>query len=131
MIENGYYIWLYVCDQELEEEWNKISQLPFNGQDKRGQELRHTLIRYLTSKGLRKDSAGISKLSEKDILAVENGDANVLFTKKLSLYPRLYQIIWEFDVYKKTETQADIHSFSELNMLKTQHKSLNEIFGPG
>ena len=26
-VENGHYVWLHVCDEELEREWNRISEI--------------------------------------------------------------------------------------------------------
>ncbi len=97
--ENGHYVWLYVSTKELKSCWNRRSDYPFEGKDKRGQELRYTLIRYLTSKGLRKDCEGVNALTAEDVKAVENGKANCIFLRRYSLYPRVYQIIWEFDRY--------------------------------
>jgi ABC-type multidrug transport system fused ATPase/permease subunit len=70
-LSNGNYIWINVCYEEIEQEWNKVSKIPFNGKDKKGQRLKFTLIRYLTSKGLKKDAEGIAALSDKDIRNVE------------------------------------------------------------
>ncbi len=100
-IENGNYVWLYVCEEELEKEWNKISKITFLDEDKKGQKIQHTLLRYLSSRGFRKDSVGISKLSSQDIRNIENGMANYIYEKKYALYPRIYDIIWQIDVYKK------------------------------
>lgn len=97
--ENKDLIWIYVCDEELGNEWNKISPIKINKQDERGQLIRHTLIRYLTSKGLRKDSAGISMLTTEDIRLIEQGYTNHIFKKSYSLYPRLYQYFWEIEHY--------------------------------
>jgi ABC-type multidrug transport system fused ATPase/permease subunit len=99
--ENGHYVWIYVCEDELKQEWNKRSELDFHGKDKVGQVLKYTLIRFLTSKGYRKDAGGVRLMDETDIQAVENGVANYIFLKKFSLYPRIYQIIWEIDHYRK------------------------------
>ena len=100
-IENGYYVWIYLCEDELRKEWNKRSTFDFDGKDKLGQDLRHTLIRYLTSKGFRKDSLGMSKLSANDIDFVENGIANYIYGRKYSLYPKLYEVIWQVDVFRR------------------------------
>ncbi len=98
--ENGYLVWINLSYIELEEQWNRISNLPYLGKDKMGQTLRLTLIRYLTSKGLPKDSLGISKLDEVDIQLIESGATSVIFREhKFGLYPRLYQLFWEIDQY--------------------------------
>ena len=100
LIENGRYVWIYVCDEELEKEWNKISDIPFNTKDKKGNKLRTTIARYLTSKELKKDSVGISKLSAQDIANIESGMANHILENKYAIYPKIYQAIWEIDVYR-------------------------------
>ncbi len=102
MLENGHYVFIYISEPELREAWNKRSHYDYDSLDAKGQDLRFTLIRYLASKGLRKDAAGVDKLSDEDIKMVEEGFANHIFSKKLSLYPRIYQVIWELDVYFKS-----------------------------
>ncbi len=97
--ENKYPVWIYICEPELEKEWGKISTYKFEGKDKKGQPLKGTLIRYLTSLGYRKDSVGISKLDKQDIEMIQNGFSNYIYKKRFSLYPRLYQIFWEVENY--------------------------------
>jgi hypothetical protein len=99
--ENGKRVWIYVCEEELEQQWNKRSSFEYKGNDKRGQELRFTLIRYMTSKGLRKDSAGVWALNAEDIAAVEKGIANVHYTGRSSLYGRIHQVLWEIEQYRE------------------------------
>jgi len=100
-IENGYYIWMYICEPELEQEWNRVSEIAYWGEDTQGQEIKYTLIRYLTSLGLRKDSAGIAQLSPEDIVCIEQGKANYIYGKKWSFYAKIYEILWQIDVYRK------------------------------
>ncbi len=101
--ENGHYVWIYVCDKELEEEWNKRAELKYNESDNHGYVVKYTLIRYLTSKNLRKDAEGVKALSDDDIKSIENGISNyILADKSISLYPRIYVSIWELDTYFKT-----------------------------
>lgn len=102
-IENGHYIGLYICDQELKEAWNKRADLKYHEKDKNGFEIQYTLIRYLTSKNLRKDAEGVNKLTDADIQNIEAGISNyILADNGLSLYPRIYVSIWELDNYFKT-----------------------------
>ena len=97
-LENGNYINLYIAYHELEVEWNKRSNLRFWGdKDHSGQPINATLMRYLTSKGLRKDSVGVNSLTEEDVMAIENGIANVRFTYGNPIDNRVYIVIWEFD----------------------------------
>jgi hypothetical protein len=75
-IENGRYVGLYICDKELRKSWVKRSELPIDNLDGKQQLVRYTLIRYLASKNLRKDSVGIARLDEKDIRNIEAGITN-------------------------------------------------------
>lgn len=100
-IENGHYTWLYLCEPELKKEWNLVSEFDYDGYDQQGNRIRYTLIRYLTSKGLRKDSAGLAQLSSKDIRLIEQGKANYLMGRKFSLYNKLYEVLWQIDVFRK------------------------------
>jgi len=103
LLENGHYVGLFVCEEELKKSWEQRSMLAYNQHDLTGFPVSSTLIRYLTSKGLTKDSVGMSKLLPEDINFVEKGIANYIYTQRLlSLYPRIYQTIWELDVYFKT-----------------------------
>jgi hypothetical protein len=97
--ENKFPVWIYICEPELKKEWNKISTFNFDGTDQRGQPLRGTLLRYLTSLGYRKDSVGISKLTDQDIEMIQNGFTNYIYKNRFSIYPRLYRIFWEIENY--------------------------------
>jgi len=110
--ENGYVVWNYYCEQELKTEWNKRSKLDFEGTDKIGNVLSHTLARYLTSKGLRKDSCGITALSDADINAIEGGYANYIYLKPFSLYSFLYKQFWIIDSYIKGDNPSG-HSVTQ------------------
>ena len=113
MVENGHYVNLFVCEKEMREEWNKISEFKYDSIGINGYIVHSTLIRYLTSKGLRKDADGILALNKQDILNIENGIANVIYqSRKYSLYPRIYQTVWEYYVYTHTG-DANYQSFSQ------------------
>jgi hypothetical protein len=99
-VENGHYVWVHVCDQELEREWSRMSELDYRGRTANGNSLRATLIRFLTSKGLRKDAAGVKQLSDAEIRAIERGTSNCIYLQRFRLYPRIYEVIWEFDRYR-------------------------------
>lgn len=78
---DGKPVFIYVSEVELQKEWTKKSIIPYDSLDKKQQELRYTLIRYMNSKGLRKDSVDFQKLSNQDIHNIENGMANFEETK--------------------------------------------------
>ena len=101
-LENGHYIWLYFCEPELRKEWNLVSEIDYDSMDSLGNEIKYVIIRYLTSKGLRKDSAGMAQLGREDIRLIEQGKANYLYGKKFSMYNQMYLIIWQIDVFRKS-----------------------------
>lgn len=101
-VENGRYVNLYICPIEMREEWNKVSHIKYDEIGKNGYPISSTLIRYLTSKGLRKDAEGVKSLLPQDVVNVENGMANVIFANKFSIYPRIYQTVWEYYNYTTT-----------------------------
>ncbi len=86
---------LFVCEKELRTEWKKISDIPYDSLDTKGQVISYTLLRYMASLNLRKDSIGFQKLSEKDITNIENGIATIKETKS-GLYARLEGIKFQY-----------------------------------
>lgn len=132
-VENGYYVWLYINFDEMEEAWNARSEYDFYGPDNRGQELRYTLIRFLTSKGYRKDADGVNKLTDEEIRLVEDGEASIVYHEKPQLYVRIYKIIWEYQQYQLTANpsghsvmQRFVYARTALSIIKE-----NPWFGVG
>jgi hypothetical protein len=100
--ENGHLVYIYLCEDELRQEWNKRSD---TGYDQKINDfpLSITLIRYLTSLGYRKDSTGVSQLTAEDISLIEQGITNYKFKNRhFSIYPRIYETVWELDHYFRT-----------------------------
>jgi hypothetical protein len=98
-LENGYYIWMYIAQVEMEEAWNKRSEYAYTSLDKKGQPVKWTLIRYMTSKGLRKDRDGVGALSDADVKNIENGITSVDANSSSGLVKRIKVILYEFDSY--------------------------------
>lgn len=78
---NGKWTGLYICDKELRQEWNRRSRLSLESYNEKHQLNRYTLIKYLASKGLRKDAHGINQLSNSDIQNIEKGIDRCDYTK--------------------------------------------------
>ena len=78
---NGDPVFIYVCEKELKEEWSKRSTIPYDSLDQKLQPIKYTIIRYLASKGKRKDAEGIKSLTERDIQNIESGKATQLETE--------------------------------------------------
>lgn len=104
-LENGHYVFLFICEEELREAWNNRSKINYDTYEDPGFN-KYALFRYLTSKGLRKDAEGLAKLTDEDIHRIEHGKTNYRFTNRLSIDGRIYQTIWEFDRYKKGANPA-------------------------
>jgi hypothetical protein len=101
-LENGNYIDLYICEPELRSEWNKISRIPYDSADLKGQPISGTIKRYLTSMGMRKDSAALCRLNSNHIRSIEKGLANYKFNENPGIYQRMYETLWEIHILIKT-----------------------------
>lgn len=111
-VENGNYVWQYISWTELEEEWNKRSNIHLEEKDLKGNDIKYTLIRFLTSKGHRKDAEGIQQLTEQEIQAIQKGIANVNYLNVPGIKARIYQVIWEIDNYRRGENPSG-HSVAQ------------------
>ncbi|HBS88412.1 MAG: hypothetical protein A2W91_14775 [Bacteroidetes bacterium GWF2_38_335] len=130
-IENGHYVDIYLCEDEMRPAWNKRSKLDYDGKDLNSGDLKFTLIRYLTSLGLKKDGVSVRSLSEQDIKNVENGVANYKYPDPLSLNARVYQVIWQIDAYMRGGS-PDGHSITQrLEYLKASRNIIYTNFWIG
>ncbi len=98
--ENGHWVGQYIQITELRNSWQQRSSIPFDSLDAGGNWVRFTLIRYLTSKGLRKDAEGVAALTDTDIRYIEKGYATVYQPVETSFTNRMRTIIWEVMLYK-------------------------------
>ncbi|MDP1620712.1 MAG: O-antigen ligase family protein [Bacteroidales bacterium] len=100
--ENGNYLWIYIQWNEMREVWNRRSEIPFDSLNKKDETVAYTIVRYLSSKGWRKDADAVEKLSRQEVSAIEKGVANYIFLEKFSIRGRVYEFLWGFDNYVKT-----------------------------
>lgn len=100
--ENGHPVWVHVAKEELQRGWSRRSGLDLYGKDERGQPLRGTLVRYLASKGLRKDSVGVLALTEEDVRRIEQGMPSVRTGRQPLLTARVEQLRMELDRFRAT-----------------------------
>lgn len=126
--ENGKYLYIYVCDKEMREAWNLRSQYDFDGFDAQDQKIRYTIIRYLTSKDLRKDKNGIEALSNKDIQNIEKGIANVNYTQGLGVESRLMKILFEYNNYLRTGDPSGHSVMQRVEFWKTSWSIIKKNF---
>jgi uncharacterized membrane protein YqjE len=94
--ENGNLVWIYVCKEEMREIWNTRSIYPFDGTLPNGSYTSDVLLRFLSSKGLRKDAEGVSSLTDDDIASVERGITNYRYEQWSGMRKRYDQLKWEY-----------------------------------
>jgi len=124
--ENGHYLWIYIQWDELREGWSKRSEIQFDSADLKGQKVQFTLMRYLTSKGYRKDAGGIEKLTNEDIEAIERGIANVVNLNRLSLRGRIYELLMGYETYLATDDPTGSSLMQRLEFWKASGGIISE-----
>jgi hypothetical protein len=92
--ETGEPVLIYLCEEELEREWEKRSTIGYLGTTVSGNPISHTLIRYLASKGLYRDATGVNALSDADIRNIEQGCTSIHHT---GLMARMHSIRFELN----------------------------------
>ncbi len=133
MRENGHLVDIYICEDELRQEWNKRSEIKYDD-IVNGYSLGSTLMRYLTSLGYRKDSNGVSKLTADDIRLIEEGVTNYRFKNRyFSIYPRIYESVWEMDQYFRSGNPNDKSLAQRIEFIKASILIIKEnpVFGIG
>ena len=103
IVEDGKYVGLYLCEKELREEWNKRSKIKYDSLTMSHEALSNTLIRYMTSKNLRKDADGVDSLSDMDIHRIEQGVANINYVENPGLRTRILKIVFGYEVFQKKD----------------------------
>lgn len=101
LIENGHRTYIYFANDEMIEAWNERSNKLMRA-DSSDVTLNFTLMRYLTSKGLRKDYDGVMALSDLDIRNIENGFPNEIYANDSGLKLRFHSFMFGLHVYKVT-----------------------------
>lgn len=97
--ENGNPVYIFLADKELRESWNRRSELDFDGRDLMGQELKPVIYRYMSSLALRKDSAGMALLTDRDISEMERGTTNHFNVGRPGIYVRAYEEMMSLSIY--------------------------------
>lgn len=106
--ENGYYVNLYLCPEELEAQWPTVSSLPLSTVTPNGLTVKEALIRYLTSLDLRKDSVGVSQLSPRDVKAIERGVYNATLVRKSFIFKATWHELENMDRYLQSGTPTSL-----------------------
>lgn len=129
-IEDGRYVGMYISRNELIQAWN----------DRSDKKIAHeyetdyfTLVRYLTSKDLRKDAEGVSKLTDDDIVNIENGIANYNYIKNPGLKTRIMKIMVAYDNYRLIGNANGSSVFQRVEYIKASYNIIRNdiLFGVG
>jgi hypothetical protein len=111
--ENGFYVYRNIQFEEIQQEWNKrfpddsIKYSPYFINMKRSD----VLVRYMSSLGLTKDSAGIAQLKWKDIKQIKNNITNYKAAGWNGLRKRVYELFFEYQEFLRN-SNASGHSLS-------------------
>ena len=92
-----------------------------------------SLIRYLTSKDLRKDAEGVSQLTDDDVMNIENGIANYNYIENPGLKTRIMKIMVAYDNYADGRDANGSSVFQRIEFIKASLNIIKEniLFGVG
>lgn len=130
--DNGNYSKHYYCFEEMKAAWVKRSNKKLYEVDKNGHAYKFILVRYLTSKGYKKDYEGVNKLTDQDIKNIENGIPNYLNASN-DLMSRLYLLMFEIDGYISGANVNGNSLAQRIEYWKTSKEIVSEsfLFGQG
>lgn len=98
--ENGNYIFVNIQPEELLRGWNReFPQDSFSYNPQHNLQRYEILLRYLASKGLNKDSAGIASLTTSDKKNIQKGISNYEYPEWSFLHKRMYELVNEYDEF--------------------------------
>ena len=131
--ENENKIFINIAPHELDSSWLGRTGRSMLEKDARGQLIQTTLIRYLASKGLSKDAAGIQQLTDRDILNIQAGYTNYNEPQWNALEKRWHQIVFEYQTFKSGENPSGHSVFQRLEYYKAATFIIqqNLLFGAG
>ncbi len=111
-VENGHYTFINLAEEEMLYAWEQRSDSTLRGDDRVMQ--RGALIRYLSSKGLTKDAAGVAALSEQDVNNIELGYPSVVYTEKRGLALRFHTTLFGYHQFVTTNIAGGSSLFQRL-----------------
>lgn len=129
-VEDGRYVGLYLSRQEMFNAWNERSNKRINSVYDEGY---GSLVRYLTSKDLRKDAEGVSLLTDEDVENIENGIANYNYIENPGLKTRIMKIMVAYDKYVEHRDANGSSVFQRVEYIKASFNIIknNPILGVG
>ncbi len=111
-LENGNLATRNIQEYELQKEWNRrVPSDSFNLKLNHNSLRFYTLIRFLSSKGLPKDSVTVHSLSAEELDLISKGVCNALVPTWPTLKQRLYEFLYELYDYNLNGT-INGHSYT-------------------
>jgi len=98
-VENGHYIWQQIAAGELNEALQLRTGKTLSDTIENGAMLYGVVLRYMSSKGLVKDAAGVSLLTDDDVENIMAGVCNYKTQERLGFVNRYHQLMREVDMY--------------------------------
>ncbi|MBL7938510.1 MAG: O-antigen ligase family protein [Flavobacteriales bacterium] len=117
-MENGTHVWTWLAWREMRATWPLRSKRSIDDLNDKGNPIWGTLVRYLASKGERKDSVAVMALTDAEVRDIEQGIPNVLHGQRSALRERIDEVFFELEHYYAYGA-ADGHSVAmRLEFLK-------------
>ena len=129
-VEDARYVGLYLSKNEMLDAWNKRSVKKINSEWDDGY---YALVRYLTSKDLRKDAEGVEYLTENDIRNIENGIANYNYIENPGFKTRIMKVMVAYNNYERNGDANGSSVFQRVEYIKASFEIIkdNPVFGVG
>jgi hypothetical protein len=129
-IEDGRYIGLYLSKGELISAWNKRSEKRINHEY---EDAYFCLVRYMTSRDLRKDAEGVSMLTDEDVRNIENNVANYNYIENPGIKTRIMKIMVAYNNYERNGDANGSSVFQRIEFIKASLGIIKEspVFGVG
>jgi hypothetical protein len=117
----------------MKEAWNRRSNYRLETENYRNTTLYSTLVRFLTSKGYRKDAIGVNKLTPEEVRAIENGIANSNYMDVFNPKARIYKVAYEYAEYKASGNVSNKSVVQRYELIKASILLIkkNFVFGVG
>lgn len=98
--ENGNYVYMNIQTIELQKEWSRrFPEDSFSYTPAHNLQRYNVLIRYMASKGVYKDSAGMSLLNAEDFKNIRSNITNYKYPDWGFMQKRIYEFVWEYDEF--------------------------------
>lgn len=101
-VENGHPVWVEVAPLELGRSWQARTGTRLQGRAANGESLYGTLVRYMASRHLTKDSVGMLAMTDEDLHRVQQGFVNVDQGRHGPLRRRIDEVVYEMERFHHT-----------------------------